>query len=121
MRRAAETPAAAGALLFSAEIDRGWFGDRLLVLDRELRLRLEAEEHRGEVVREGAHQRVELLHRLDVALTRDGDAILGALELRLQVAEVLVGLELRVILGHRQQAGEGAGHLALRGDEALEG
>src|SRR6266404_9487836 len=76
-----------------AEVDRWRLGDRLFVLDAELRLRLEAEEHRGEVDRELAHVGVELLHRLDIALARHRDAVLGALELRLQLAEVLVGLE----------------------------
>ena len=69
----------------------------------KLRLHLVAEHHRGEVDRELAHRHVVVLHRLDVAVARHGDAVLGALELRLQVAEVLVGLELRVVLGDHQQ------------------
>ncbi len=44
--------------------------------------------------REGAHGRVVVLHRLDVALARDRDPVLRALELRLQIAEVLVDLQL---------------------------
>src|SRR3954452_519368 len=77
-------------LLLRAEVHCRRLGDRLLVLHRELRLGLEAEHHRREIVREGAHERIEFLHRLDVALPRDGDAVLGALELRLEIAEVLV-------------------------------
>ena len=61
------------------------------------------EHHRRQVGRELAHRRVELLHRLDVAVARDGDAVLGAFELRLQVAEQRVGLEVRIVLGDDQQ------------------
>ena len=49
---------------------------------------LVAEHLRRQVGRELAHRDVVVLHRLDVALARDGDAVLGALELRLQIAEV---------------------------------
>ena len=55
----------------------------------EIRLHLEAEHLGGEVGRERAHRHVVVLHRLDVAVARHGDAVLRALELRLQVAEVL--------------------------------
>jgi len=83
----------------------GGFGDRfLVVLDGELRLRLEAEEHRREVGRELAHEGVVLLRRLDEALARDRDAVLVPSSWRLQLAEVLVGLELRIVLDHREQA-----------------
>src|SRR5512139_2566271 len=87
-----------------AEIDRGRPGDGLLVFHREARLGLVAEHHRGEVGGEGTHRDVVCLDRGDVAVARDGDAVLGAFELRLQVAEQAVGLELRVVLGDQQQA-----------------
>ena len=86
-----------------------------------MRLRLVAEGHGGEVGRELARQGVVFLRRLDEALARHRDAVLGAFELRLQLAEILVGLELRIVLGHGEQAREGAGHFALCLDEALEG
>jgi hypothetical protein len=41
---------------------------------------------------------------LDVALTRDGDAIFGAFELRLQIAVRVGRLEVRVLLGDDEQA-----------------
>ena len=56
----------------------------------------------------GAHRDVVALHRLDVAVARHGDAILGAFDLRLQIAEVLIRLQLRVVLGDRKQALERA-------------
>src|SRR5882672_8397614 len=85
------------------EVDLRRLRHRLLVLDRELRLLLEAEHHRGEVARERAHGDVVLLHRLDEALARDGNAVLGAFELRLQFKEVLVGLQLRIVLRDHQK------------------
>src|SRR6266540_1990839 len=95
--------------------------DFFLVLHRELRLFLEAEHHRREVAGERAHRDVVLLHCPDVAVARHRDAVLGALELRLQLKEVLVRLELRIVLGDHQQARQRAGELALRLREALEG
>ena len=76
-----------------AEIHGRRFRDRGFVLDREVGLLFVAEDHRRQVDRKLTHGDVVLLHRIDVALARDRDAILGALELRLQIAEVLVGFE----------------------------
>src|SRR5580704_3868187 len=73
--------------LFGAEIDLRRRGDFLLVLDREVRLLLVAEHHRRQIVREGADADVIILHRLDVAVARHGDAVLGAFKLRHQVVE----------------------------------
>src|SRR5260221_11846953 len=103
-----------------SEINLGRLRDFFLVLDRELRLGLEAEDHRGEVARERAHGDVVLLHRADVALPRHGDAVFGALELRLQVAEVGVRFQLRIVLGDRDQARQRAAELSLRLRELLE-
>src|SRR5512139_1511209 len=103
-----------------AEIDRGRPGDGLLVFHREARLGLVAEHHRGEVGGEGTHRDVVRLDRGDVAVARDGDAVLGAFELRLQVAEQAVCLQLRVVLRAQQQTRDRAGERALRGDELLE-
>src|SRR6185437_3032856 len=82
----------------TAEIDLGCGGDRLLVLHAEIRLHGVAEHLGCEVVREGADQPVVLLHRLHVALARHGDAVLGAFQLRLQVLEQAVGLEVGIVL-----------------------
>ena len=84
-----------------------------LVLDGEIRLHVVAEHLRGQVDRELPDRRVEGLHGLDVAVARHGDAILGALELRLQVAEVLVGFQVRIPLDDHEQAFQRAGQLAL--------
>src|SRR6188508_3304041 len=59
-----------------------------LVLDLERRLHVVAEDLRRHVHRELAYGRVVVLHGVDVAITRDGDAVLRAFELRLEVAEV---------------------------------
>src|SRR5437867_7271339 len=67
-------------------------GDLGFVLHREVGLGLVAEHHRGEIGREAARQYVVLGHRLDVAVARHGDAVLGALELHAQVTEALIRL-----------------------------
>src|SRR5579859_6914660 len=84
------------------EVHLGRGRDFLLVVDGEVRLLLVAEHHRRQIVREGADADIIVLHRLDVAVARHGDAILGAFELRHQIAEQRVRFELRVILGHDQ-------------------
>src|SRR5579871_1592706 len=71
-----------------AEIDLRRPRDFFLVLDRELRLFLDAENHRRQVGRKGAHRDVELLRRADETVARHRDAVLGAFELRLQLTEV---------------------------------
>src|SRR5450756_1217681 len=58
--------------------------DFLLVVDREIRLLFITERHRGQVIREGANPDVIVLYRLDVAVARHRDAVLGAFELRHQ-------------------------------------
>src|SRR2546421_6791283 len=52
---------------------------------------------RGEVGGELARKDVVVLHRLDEAVASGGDAVLGAFELRLQLAEVGVALQLRIV------------------------
>src|SRR5215469_949869 len=99
---------------------RGRGSDLLLVLDREVRLHLEAENLRGDVRGEGAHGHVVVLHGPDVAVAGHSDAVLGALELRLQIAEVLIRLQLRIVLGDGEQTLQRLRQLALRGLELLE-
>ena len=102
------------------EIDFGGFGDFLLVLHREVGLRFIPEHHRRQVGGEGAHRHVVLLHRLDVAVPRDRDPVLGPFELCLQIAEVGVGFQLRIVLRHHQQPGKGSRQLSLGGLELRE-
>src|SRR5258706_2244997 len=97
-----------------SKIHLGRTRDRLLVLDGEGRLFLVAEDHRGQVGRELAREGVVFLDRLDEAVARGGDAVLGSLELRLQVAEIRVALQLRVVLRDHEQARQRARELALR-------
>src|SRR5690606_10744046 len=87
---------------------------RLLV---EARAEEAGHQHRGEAEALG----VEGLRRLVEAHALSGDPVLGALELRLEVAEVLVRLQLRVALHRHHQPAEGSGELTLRCLEALEG
>src|SRR6185436_778602 len=106
-------------LLLLPEIDLGRLGDLALVLDGEIGLGLVAECHRGQVRGELTHGDVVLLNRLDVAVACDRDAVLRALELRLQIAEVGVRLELRIVLRDHQEPRKRARQLALRLLEAL--
>src|SRR3954453_1688679 len=64
------------------EIDLRRGRDFLLVLDREIRLVLVAERHCGQVGRESPDADIIVLDRLDVAVARHRDAVLGAFELR---------------------------------------
>src|SRR5690606_29828793 len=82
----------------TAEIDRRRLRNCLFILDGEARLDLHAEDHRRQIARKRAHGRVVALHRLDVAIARDGDAVLGAFKLRLEVAEQRVGFQLGIVL-----------------------
>src|SRR6059058_413202 len=78
------------------EINLGRGRNLLLVLNREVRLVLVAERHRGEVGRERADGDVIVLHRFDVAIARHRDAVLGYNELRHQIPEQRVRFELRI-------------------------
>src|ERR1051325_944765 len=94
-----------------AEVHLGWDRELLLVLDREARPHRQAEQLRGQIGGEGAYRYVVALDRLDVALAGHRDAVLRPLELRLQVAEVRVGFELRIILRDGEQPRQCRGHL----------
>src|SRR3954469_22232232 len=118
--RKMDAPLFRGCRRGRVEVDLRRDRDLALVIDGEVGLLLVAESHRGQVVREGADADVEFLHRLDVAVTRHRDAVLGAFELGHQVAEQLVRFQLRIILGDDQQPRQRAGQLALRGLELLQ-
>src|SRR6266550_1729602 len=75
-------------------------------LQLEVRTRPLPQNLRRQHLREAPDVGVVAVHGLVVVLARDRDAILRSLELVLQRAEVLVGLELRVILGDGEQAAE---------------
>src|SRR5690606_25373846 len=123
----APTPAAAGMAATAirragagssrvglAEVHRRRVLDRLDVVHGEVRPGVVAEQLGGEVDRETTDVGVVVLHRLDVTLALDGDPVLRALQLRLQLQEVLVGPELRVVVARPQRSPAGAVQLALR-------
>src|SRR5215470_5798512 len=85
----------------------------------EVRLRLETGEAGHEAIGKDRQPSVVLAHRLVVAAALDHDAVLGALELRLQREEVLVALQLRITLDRDQQPAQRSAQLLLRGLEAL--
>src|SRR3954452_9872050 len=95
------------------EIDFWRCRNFLLVLDGKIRLFLVAEHHRGQVGRERADGDVIVLHRLDIAVARHRDAVLGAFQLRHQIAEQRVRFQLRIIFGHHEEPRQCAGELAL--------
>ncbi|KAG0946479.1 hypothetical protein G6F31_014320 [Rhizopus arrhizus] len=103
-----------------AEIDRRRAGDLRFVVHGEVRLGLVAEDLGGDHLRERADVGVVVLHLLDVTATCDGDPVLGTFQLRLQVAEVLVGLQLRIVFGDHQQPRQRAAQFALGLLELLE-
>ncbi len=68
-----------------------------------------SEERGGEALLRG----VVGLHGLVETAALDGDAVLGALELGLEVTEIGGGLQVGIALGDDEEAGEGAAELAL--------
>src|SRR6266542_2836376 len=63
--------------------------------------------------REALDERVQLRHLVVVELTGEGDLRFGPGQLLLERQEVLAGLELGVVLRHRDQAADPAGQLVL--------
>src|SRR6202035_3115534 len=94
--------------------------DFLLIVDREVGLFLVAEHHRRQVVREGADADIVVLHRLDIAVARHRDAVLGTLQLRHQIVKQRIRFELRVVFGDHKQSRQRAAQFALGGLEFLE-
>src|SRR6185369_9637117 len=99
---------------FLAEVHLRRGGNLGFVLHGEVRLGLVMERHRRQVGREAARQDVVLLHRLDVAVARHGDAVFRALELHAQLAETLVGFQIGIAFAHGQQPAQCAGQFSLR-------
>ena len=58
-------------------------------------------------------RRVVVPHRLDIVAAGDRDAVFGAFELRLQRQEILVGLQVGIVLDHREQPRQRAGQAGL--------
>src|ERR1017187_169157 len=77
----------------------------------EVRPVLEAREVRDDDRRERTAQGVVGLRHVVEAAALDRDAVLGPLELRLKIAVVLVGLQLRVLLDGDEKAAEGPAEL----------
>src|SRR5436190_24121611 len=71
------------------------------------------------VVRHGLALGVVLHHRVVIGLAREGDLVLGAGELLLQRKHVLVGLQVGILLEHRDQPAERAAQRAFRLPQAL--
>src|SRR5437773_9250827 len=77
----------------------------------EERILLEAEYFRGQVRWKLPPRGVVLLHALVVAHPLDRDSVFGARQLVHQPIELLVGFEVRIIFGDRQQAAQRGGLL----------
>src|SRR6185369_1519862 len=71
------------------------------------------QERIGHAVRKGPDARVEILDNLIVADAGDIDPVFRPLQLVLQVKEILVGLEVRILFYYDHEAGEGSGQLSL--------
>src|SRR6266571_4170029 len=99
-----------GAL--ALELDRDRPGGRLVDLEEMPRLELAGT--RDEVRRERLDPRVQLGALVVVELAGVRDLRLGRRQLLLQRQEVLVGLQLRVVLGDRDEPPESRRDLVLR-------
>ena len=86
----------------------------LLLGEFEQRRRLEVEESRDDQVGERTDADVVQVHGLVVELASVRDAFLEPRDAALQVPEAFVGLQVRVVLGDREQAAESLAKLLLR-------
>src|SRR5436190_19335875 len=83
---------------------------RRFLIRREGRARVKVQDVLcGDIGRKIAHRFVVFRNFLDIALARDGDAIFGALELRLEITIILIRLQLRVTLYSDEKPRERAG------------
>ena len=80
---------------------------------REVRFLLETEPAGKEDVRERLDRNVVALNGLVELAALDGDAILRAFELRLQIAEGAGSFQIGIALNHNQQPRQGGGQAAL--------
>src|SRR3569623_1614204 len=103
------------------EIDGGRGRNAFLVFDRERGMHLVAEHLGRQVGRKAARERVVFLHALDVALACDRNPVFGAFELRLQIAEAGIRIQLRIVFRDRHQSRPRRGQFALHLLEFLEG
>ena len=104
-----------------SELDLRHRGHGFLILDGEVGFRCEVEEIlRGQVGRKIPDAFVEFCDLIDVPFPGDGDAVLRAFELRLEIAEVAVGFQVRVLLNHDKEPRQGSGQLLLRLLELVE-
>ncbi len=91
--------------LGSVELHLWRLGHSLFIRHGKVRLLFHMEEELGRQVRgEIADAFVVLRHFLDVALARDGNAILCPFELTLEITKVLVGLQIWIILCNSDEA-----------------
>ena len=79
-----------------------------------------AEHHGCQVAGEAAGENVVLLHALDVAVAGHRDAVFGTLQLYAQIAETLVGFQIRVSFRDHHQTAQRAAQFALRRLEFFE-
>jgi hypothetical protein len=86
------------------ELDVGRLPRRLRDAEGLHRFGVIVEQHLPDAAGERAQLGVVAADGVDVVAPRDGDAVLGALQLRLQGEEVLVRLELRIALDDDEQA-----------------
>lgn len=89
--------------VYSGDLELHLDGFACLGLDLEVILLRESEDPRHEVCRERLDRGVETHHRVVVELAGVSDLALCPRELFLQHHEVLIGLEIRISLGHRKQ------------------
>src|SRR5438309_9330988 len=83
--------------------DGDFLGGRLSLEEVTLR---EPEHPGDEHVREGLDRLIEVEDRRVVVLPREADLVLGRRQLLLEVQDVLVRLELRIVLDDREQRAE---------------
>ena len=86
----------------SVEFDLRRFGNRLLVGDREVRFFFHMEHELGRQIRWKVPDHfVKFRDPVDIALTGNRNTVFRPLELALEVPEILIRFQIRIILGNR--------------------